>query len=324
MWFLRRLMSLTVAGLHALVRRARWDRRARATGPARLSSSFAAYPIVAALKAADAFLGPEREWRAVRAEQERFLAGFFAAGRAEVDGIPELESLAARDATELNDFLELRGFPPFFIPFDERRLGVASVLDLLVEWAHEGHATEIAREDGRRFPAVRIASGDVRFLRPARHRSPVARLATKSGDAVFMTMLDDPPAGLALLERAYALSRAGKEIDDFDGLVFPMVHLDQAIGLEWLVGLVTDDEEGLPWEIEAALERNRLRMNEVGARAESAVMLQMVWAAIGPEPKSDHVIDRPFLVWFERDGLSRPLFAAYVAEEEWRNPGAIA
>jgi hypothetical protein len=46
--------------------------------------------------------------------------------------------------------------------------------------------------------------------------------------------------------------------------------------------------------------------------------------AIGPEPKPDHVIDRPFLVWFERDGLSRPLFAAYVVEDEWRNPGAIA
>jgi len=148
--------------------------------------------------------------------------------------------------------------------------------------------------------------------------------STKSADAVFMTMVDDSPAGLALLERAYALSRAGKEIGDFDGLVFPMVHLEQAVGLGWLAGLVTDDEEGLPWEIEAALERNRLRMNEVGARAESAVMLQMVWAAIGPEPKSDHVIDRPFLVWFERDGLSRPLFAAYVVEDEWRNPGAIA
>jgi hypothetical protein len=65
-------------------------------------------------------------------------------------------------------------------------------------------------------------------------------------------------------------------------------------------------------------------MNEVGARAESAVMLQVAAVAIGPEPKPDHVIDRPFLVWFERDGLSRPLFAAYVVEDEWRNPGAIA
>jgi hypothetical protein len=137
-------------------------------------------------------------------------------------------------------------------------------------------------------------------------------------------MLDHPPAGLALLERAYELSRAGQEIDDFDGLVFPMVDLEQAVGLGWLVGLATDDDEGLPWEIEAALERNRLRMNEVGARAESAVMLQVAAVAIGPEPKPDHVIDRPFLVWFERDGLSRPLFAAYVVEDEWRNPGAIA
>ena len=324
MWFLRRPISLTAASLYALVRRVRWGPRARAAGPVRPSFSVAAYPIVAALKAADAFLGPERQWRAVRTEQERLLAGFFASGQAEIDCIPELESLASRDATELNDFLALRGFPPFFTPFEEQRFGIASVLDLLVEWAHGGHASEIAREDGRRFPAVRIASGDVCFFRSARHRSPVARLATKSGDAVCMTMFDDPPAGLGLLEGAHELSRTGKEVHDFDGLVFPMVHLDQAVELGWLLALAADDEEGIPWLIEAALQRNRLRMNEIGARAESAVMVQPVAVGLGWEPKPDHVIDRSFLVWFERDGLSRPLFAAFVAEEEWRNPGAIA
>ena len=257
-------------------------------------------------------------------EQERFLAEFFAAARAEVDRIPEIESLASRDATELNDFMARRGFPSFFSPFAGQRFGIASVLDLLVEWAREGYATEIGREDGRRFPAVRIASEAVRFLRADGHGNPVARLATKSGAIVYMTMLDDPPAGLALLERAHELSRAGGEVYDFDGLVFPMVHLDQAVGLGWLLKLATDDEEGMPWEIEAALQLNRLRMNEIGARAESAVMLQPAAVGVGWEPKPEHVIDRPFLVWFERDGLSRPLFAAYVAEEEWRNPGTIA
>lgn len=289
----------------------------------RRSASSAAYPIVAALLAADAFLGPGREWRPCAAEQERFLGAFFAAGRSEVGRIPEIESLASRDAAELNEFLARRGFPAFFAPFGGHRFGTASVLDLLAEWAREGHVTELETEDGRRFPAVRIAAGGVRFLRAPAHPRPIARLATRSGDIVFMTMMDEPLRGFDLLELALVLSRVGQEVDEFDGLVFPMVDLEQEIGLGWLAGLATDDDDGLPWEIEAALQRNRLRMNEIGARAESAVLLQVVPASIDFEREPDHVIDQPFLLWFEREGLTQPLLAAYVAEEHWRNPGDL-
>ena len=295
-------------------------RRLVLSGP---SSSAAAYPIVAALVAAESFLA-DRTWRPVSDAQERFLAELFASGRAEVARIPEIETLASHDAGELNDFLQARGFPAVFVPFAERRFGTASVLDVLVEWLHEGFPTELTTEEGRRFPAVRLPADVVRFVRARGHGNPIARLETKSGDTVCMTMVDDPPSGLDLLSRALELSRAGKENHDFDGLVFPMVTLEEEIGLGWLLGLTAGDEDGLPWEIEAAVQRNRLRMNETGARAESAVMVQVVAFGVRTRVKPDHVIDRPFLVWFERDGLEHPLFAAFAAEDAWRNPGAIA
>ncbi len=280
------------------------------------------YPIVAALIAAEEFLGGDRLWQPVNATQERFLAGF-ASGRAEASRIGEIESIASRDADELNKFLRRRGFPPGFRPFAERRFGAASVLDLLAEWKHEGAIVETITPDGRRFPGVHIGADGVRFFSARRHRSPIACLETKSGDEVFLTMLDEPPGGPDLLGRAHELSRRRRDNHDFAGLVFPMVGLDQQVGLGWLVGMVTEDEEGMAWEIDAATQRNRLRMNEVGARAESAVTVQVLAAGIRWKPKPDHVIDRPFLVWFERDGLERPLFVAYVAEEDWRNPGGL-
>jgi len=54
---------------------------------------------------------------------------------------------------------------------------------------------------------------------------------------------------------------------------------------------------------------------------ESAVAIAILRATGAPKP--DHVINRPFLIWFERDGLSRPLFAGHITPDDWRNPGSI-
>jgi len=35
------------------------------------------------------------------------------------------------------------------------------------------------------------------------------------------------------------------------------------------------------------------------------------------------IIDKPFLVVFERPGLPQPLFTAYVTQDSWKDPGEI-
>ena len=81
-------------------------------------------------------------------------------------------------------------------------------------------------------------------------------------------------------------------------------------------------EDGLPGIIAQASQQTKLKMNEIGARVESVVAIAIVLGGMdAPEP--DHVINRPFLIWFERDGLSRPLFAGHITPDDWRNPGNI-
>jgi len=75
-----------------------------------------------------------------------------------------------------------------------------------------------------------------------------------------------------------------------------------------------------PAIITQALQQTKLRMNEEGARAQSAVAIGVLRGCL---PTYDYVIDWPFLFWITRPGISKPLFVAYVTEDDWKNPGDI-
>ncbi|MGO9271254.1 MAG: hypothetical protein ACLQOO_13525 [Terriglobia bacterium] len=288
-----------------------------------MSTTVATYPMVMALKVADRILGRDREWEAVNDTQVRFLKEYFEPCRK--DRIPEIESMASWDAAEINSFLTQHRFPMEIGPFPADSFGAASVLDLLVEWIRPGSVTTIrALISKRQYPGAHITSG-VAFLRAAGHREPIASMATKSGDQVLMTVLERPPEGFDLVAMAENLTARSHVIDDFEGLKFPMVHLDHAVDINWLAGLRTVALSGQPAWIAQALQQTRLRMNQTGARAESAVALvtEVTAALRPPKPKPPLVIDRPFLAWFKRQGLARPLFVGHISEGDWRNPGEI-
>lgn len=169
------------------------------------------------------------------------------------------------------------------------------------------------------------------------HKYPIACLATKSNDAMYMstkvnvvmymTIIDSVPDnidGLGLIMKAEELSKNKQFTDyNFGGLRFPMVNINQGVDIGWLKGMATVGKDNLPYYISQALQQNKLRINEIGARAQSATAISVrLMSAVPPPP--DYTIDRPFLVWFERRGLSKPIFAAYVTEEDWRNPGDIS
>lgn len=285
-----------------------------------MSTTTVTYPIVAALVKAEDILGLDRLWEGVNSTQQRFLEEFFAACRGEIVRIPEIESIASWNVDEINAFLRERNFTIQLDPFDEQTFGVASVLDLLVEWLQKGDITTVTTDDGRPFPGVLINKSGVRFFDAHGHPNPIARLETKSGDEVYMTMLDQPPEGFDLVATAERLSGARPSYD-WGGLVFPMVDLDQKVDISWLLDMRTMGDDFQPAWITQALQQTILKMNEVGARAKSAVAIAVTRGMSMPKP--DHIINKPFLVWFERDGLNKPLFVGHITEEDWKNPGSL-
>lgn len=294
-----------------------------------MSTTQTLLPIAGALAKADAYLGGNRPWRPTSPPQQRFLDRFHGMLRDAVARVPEVESVVGRSAEEINAFLARKGFSIRLDPFtDPRDFGVASVLDVLVEWLERSEVRSI-RTGGREYPAVRIPAGGsravvVRHFGLQKFPNPIACLTTKSADIVCLTALDASHVPDLITEGGFPsmITDTVKFLPEYGGVVFPMVSLNQEVDIGWLLGLSTTGTDGLPAIVTQAKQQTKFRMNEVGARAESAVALG-VTRGMAPRPKPDLVIDQPFLCWIERPGIPFPLFLGHITPDDWKNPGSL-
>jgi len=292
-----------------------------------MSNTTVVYPIVTALLKAEEIIGAQRTWRSVNPMQERFLKEFFTPARAESLSIAEIESIASFTAADINSFLHKRGFkielPPFQSNGRVKEFGIASVLDLLVNWLKPGSATTLKGQDEQTYPAARLKTEVSSFYQATNHTYPIAQLKTTSDNLVCITRMDHALANFELLTYARQLADSLKPIYDYDAVVFPMVDLTQEVDVGWLINLETTSANGEPVKISQAVQETKLTMNEKGARAQSAFAGTVAVALAYRVPKPDLLIDGPFLIWFQRPGLSEPLFVGYITETDWKNPGSL-
>ena len=287
-----------------------------------MSTTVTMYPVVAALLKAQEFIRAAN-WNAVNSEQQIFLEEFYNSCKNELGlfSKQELESIASWKLEDIVKFLEERGFPCHLNPIDENTFAIASVLKVMVKWIKKGEVTKVRSYfQGREteFPAVKIDK-HLQLTTKKNHQNPVATLMTENGDQVFMTMLDNPPQGFELVKLAELFTKPDGYCDDFDGLIFPMVELDQMVDVSWILNLETADGK---WYVSQAKQQTKFKMNEVGAKVESGFQGAVTLRAI-VERKQPHVIDKPFLIWFTRKGLSKPYFVGHITQENWKNPGNI-
>ncbi len=304
------------------------------------------YPIVSCLVKASDFVGKGTNWQGTSDQQKAFLVDYFKASRREVSSISDIESIASLNCSDVNDFLVKRGFSIQLQPFAPGGFGVASVLDVKLKWLHGGNFLSLQCPQYRECPTEKTTVYPAVQL-PMHYRDKVDSRAFKvwsdqKGEYVYELRTKDSktkaflsvaPSSvstvvgtLELLKYVQSLARdkfaavidynVGKDFDDV-ALVFPMVDLNQEVDLGWICELATTDGK---WKVDQALGQNKLRINETGARAQSAVAMSMKAVSIGPIIENMFVIDQPYLFWIERDGLSFPLFAAYLAKDCWKEP----
>lgn len=157
----------------------------------------------------------------------------------------------------------------------------------------------------------------------------MACLETQTGDLVWLTVPQGPLEGFALVQEAQRCMAGGKPSQGgaqgpYTEVVFPMVHLDREEDISYFCDMVflgmDKAGEKTPFLIGQALNQNKLKMNHLGARAESAAAFSVKRCM---SRASRLVIDQPFMVWFTRDGLDLPYFAAFVTPDDWKNPGDL-
>ncbi len=268
-----------------------------------MSVSQVPYPIVSALVKAEAILGSERCWVPRSPQQEAFLMEVFLEVRGEVGDIRGLMS----DYSLTGNELTIRG-----------------VLDLLVNWLHEGSITTIER-NGQRYEGVRLSvkDADVSFLKSDTHPHPIVRVPTQSDDVVYMTVLGDQPDPLGLTAQALSLLRKPWEVGGYDAVRFPMIDLKHDNDVDWIVGMETSTADGVPAQIGQASQETKLRVNQKGAHVRSEFQGTVLIASSLERMLPDLVIDQPFLLFFTREGLEQPLAVLYITEKDWSNPGTL-
>ncbi|OGL76513.1 hypothetical protein A3E97_03560 [Candidatus Uhrbacteria bacterium RIFCSPHIGHO2_12_FULL_47_12] len=69
------------------------------------------------------------------------------------------------------------------------------------------------------------------------------------------------------------------------------------------------------------MQQATLKMNETGARARAADEM-MVSRSMSPHDNK-LIIDKPFLLAITRNGVTAPIFAAYVDYDSWKDPGSL-
>jgi len=291
-------------------------------------------PIDVCFEKAEGVIKPRESWRAMNELQLEYLKNFLAR-REDLRKFSEkeLRSWVSKNAGELNAILKTEGFNIKFNPFKSNEFGAVSILDVLVEWLVAGKVDKIYWND-EVYPAVSMdrtgVVDDKHFVafdafEHSRHKYPVVVLETKSGDKIGMTIAGRPFVNFELVERINAIrdpKNSRKRISTAKKLLFPMIDLDQEEDITWLAGMCTVDRDGDEWYVGQALQQTKFKMNEKGARVKSAAAISVILRSASHQ--SDKIIiDRPFLLWVERRGLSQPLMYAYLDEADWKSPGDL-
>ena len=289
-----------------------------------MSKASEVYTITAALKRAEETMSLKKDWQPKNEIQRRFLKNFLPLCRKY--NVDEIELEVSDKAEKINTFLEKKGFSIRLQPFPPNTLGFASILDLIVEWLHLGEKIKIDAKNGGKYDGVRIKKEGVSFFESTvyGYRHIIAGILTKSGDMVFITVPKEPIEGLDIIEMTDAIS---KNVDIlpgiYDGVRFPMVDLDITNDIGWLKDMSTTNARNIPATITQAVQQIKIKMNEKGARFQSATAMAITLKCVSI-PKQDLIIREPFLVWVARHNFDKPLMAAFITEESWKNPGSLA
>lgn len=235
-------------------------------------------------------------------EMERWLAMAKNLKRELDDG--EFQKLFASSAStkveDVNQFLESRGFSIRLKDTNSGGLYVASVFKQKVEWGKSGKETTLSFLDdpSKRKEAVKMENVAVHRRNVDGKTVEVYELKTKDGSSVFMMPSENvKTTPLKLYETLKGAHLKPDETESVKAnLTFPKVNFTEKGSMEWIKGARIG-----PHVVNQAEFENRLTMDKDGATAESAVAMGTTRSI--KLPPREITLDRPFYVWFEKNGV---------------------
>lgn len=273
------------------------------------------WPIFKAFDIAEKTFG-SNQWNSINDMQRQYLQYYHQyKASLEMFSEQEMQAIASQNHEVINTFLRANGFDIQLDQFSPLDIGFAAVMKYAVEWQTKGTSRTIkSRYTQQVYPA--FAMKNYRLYHSPSHNYEIFALSTKTNDIAYITMVDQPLDHFALLKTINSIKEIlnYQQLWECPNLIIPKVSLNQQVDVSWLLGMKMP--HGI---ISQALQQNKFSMDELGAKAESAFAMGVMR---GGEP-TPYLINGPFIIWFERADCPFPVFAAYVTEDDWKDPKAI-
>ena len=275
----------------------------------KISSEFPSeYAVAAALKAGGVL---NKDWMAGNSEQKYLVDHLPNAGQ-ELSKIPKdmLDGIAQTGGVDkVNKFLADKGMDMRLDPVGGNDLAMAAVLSLKGAWAGRNSTMNI---DGKDYAAATV--GGVQAFK--QNDTDVVQLYKKDGVTVYAAPIgDDKLSSYQVTERAHQLTPGADAVpqEGITKVQLPKVDKNVQTDLVGLKGLTATDGT----RITQAKMQTKLAIDEKGFSAEQGVAMA---TTRGLSFNDTVKLDKPFLVWATKDGVSQPLFATSVGPEYWKDP----
>jgi len=255
------------------------------------------------------------QWRTTNDIQQGYLERFGKLTPQETDILlAYLKGKATNIDTDLNNWFAENGFPNMKLSYPESAMGFGAIFDLLVEWIRPGTNTKLTI-DNQIFEAIKMncKPGAVAAYNLEGYDYPMFVLDTRDkGWKVHLLetefLLDD----VDLLTVATDILVSKKTPFLFSEVIFPSVDMEIDVDLEWLIGIGLEKN---PFQIEKAKKIVRLKLDDNGARAQSAVAIAS--RSFISQKGEVYRFTKPFFIIFTNDNISIPPFVAIVSQDAW-------
>ena len=255
-----------------------------------------------------------------RERQARLLA-WLDTHSAQVAALKDIATEVSQSADTLNTFLKVNGFPEMFNEIEGDGIGVAAIIDMMIEWAVEARIVMMpasvpvnGRLEPRSVRAFQVPSDGFTVYAPNEDSDMLVRLHAKDGSSAWLIMIDQPRDEMELNEVASDLlskcTTFPESREIISSVVVPTLEFEVTLELDWLLGMGYGDHR-----IAQAFQIFRLNMDEVGGRVQVATGLATTRGA-SPWPRP-MIFDRPFLLFFTQPGSDVPVGASYITSDRW-------
>lgn len=264
-------------------------------------------------------LGEGCAWLPANPTQEQ-LVKYFQQYRSGLRLLHGLEGRVATSYRKLNQFLEDRGFDPLFQPFNG--LGVASVIDMTVEWILKGMDGMITHQGSMQaYPAFELSAEAVEMFDVDGFKHPLARLKTTTGDNLWLMKADQPSSGMDLVVMAHKIIDSAREVHTewTNGVMIPKLDISVQPDMGWIIGLGTQGRRG-HFRVEQAFQQVRIRVNEFGARCKVASGLASESCRVATSPDGIYQMNEAFAGFFTQKDSDLPIAAFWTDVDTWVEP----